>query len=133
MAGVDGFGAGPAEETRQDYVIKLDAWHIRNLGLFRAVFPETPWIFVYRHPLEVLVSLMNEPGLHAIPGMIDPAIFGLPEEARTLPRQQWCSTVIESFMTAALQFREDPKGLFVNYNELPAAIWAALRVSSGWD
>ncbi len=63
--------------------------------------------------------------------MIDPAIFGLPEEERTLPRQQWCSKVIESFMTAALQFREDPKGLFVNYNELPAAICGSIARQFG--
>ena len=112
---------GP-RDGRRSYVVKLDSWHIRNLPLFRAVFPEVPWIFVYRDPLEVLVSMMSKPGMQAIPGLMDPAVFGLSDEERTLPRQQWCIKVIESFMTAALQFREDPKGLFVNYNELPAAV-----------
>ncbi len=113
---------GPRRESGRSYVVKLDAWHIRHLPLFREVFPEVPWIFVYRHPLEVLVSLMSQPGLQAIPGMMEPAIFGLRDEDRTLPRQQWCARVIESFMTAALRFREDPQGLFVNYAELPGAV-----------
>jgi hypothetical protein len=117
---------GPRGESRRSYIIKLDAWHIRNLPLFREVFPEVPWIFVYRDPLEVLVSLMSKPGLQACPGLMDPAIFGLPDEDRTLTRQQWCVKVIESFMTAALRFREDPKGLFVNYNELPAAVCGSI-------
>jgi hypothetical protein len=117
---------GPARESRKSYIIKLDSWHIRNLPLFRAVFPEVPWVFVYRHPLEVLVSLMSSPGLQAIPGLMEPAIFGLREEDRGLTRQQWCIKVIESFMTAALPFREDPKGLFVNYSELPGAVCSSI-------
>ncbi len=117
---------GPARESHKSYVIKLDSWHIRNLPLFRAVFPEVPWVFVYRHPLEVLVSLMSSPGLQAIPGLVEPAIFGLRDEDRVLTRQQWCIKVIESFMTAALPFREDPKGLFVNYSELPGAVCGSI-------
>ena len=124
---------GPRRESGRRYVIKLDAWHIRNLPQLRAVFPEVPWIFVYRHPVEVLVSLMSKPGLQAIPGLMDPAIFGLRDEDRTLSRQQWCVKVIESFMTAALRFREDPKGLFVNYNELPAAVCGSIARHFGLE
>jgi Aspartyl/Asparaginyl beta-hydroxylase len=124
---------GPRRESRRRYVIKLDSWHIRNLPLFRAVFPEVPWIFAYRDPLEVLVSLMSKPGMQAVPGLMDPAIFGLRDEERTLPRQQWCIQVIESFMSAALQFREDPKGLFVNYKELPAAVCGSVARHLGLE
>jgi hypothetical protein len=109
--------------TRAPYLIKLDSWHIRNLPMFRAVFPEVPWIFVYRDPLEVLVSQMSQPGLQASPGAMDPAILGLrAEDITALTRQQWCARVLEGFMTAALSFRGDPKGMFVNYRELPGAI-----------
>ncbi len=117
---------GPPEGSRKSYIVKLDAWHIRNLPLIRTVFPEVPWIFVYRHPLEVLVSLLHQPGLQAVPGLMDPAIFGLRDDDRALTRQQWCIKVVESFMTAALRFRDDPKGLFVNYDELPAAICGSI-------
>jgi Aspartyl/Asparaginyl beta-hydroxylase len=113
---------GRRTEARTRYLIKLDAWHIGNLPLFREVFPGVPWVFLYRDPREVLVSLLNQPGLHACPGLMDPAIFGLREEDRTLSRQPWCIRVLESFLTAALAFREDPKGLFVDYKELPEAI-----------
>lgn len=121
---------GPRAAQRK-YLIKLDAWHIRSLPLFRAVFPDVPWIFVYRDPLEVLVSLLSKPGMQACPGLMDPAIFGLRDEDRSLTRQQWCIRVIESFMTAALQFRGDPKGLFVDYNELPGAICASIAPHFG--
>ena len=38
------------------------AWHAQHLPLIRQVFPSTPWIFVYRNPVEVLVSHKQQPG-----------------------------------------------------------------------
>jgi Aspartyl/Asparaginyl beta-hydroxylase len=105
------------------YLIKLDAWHIRALPMFRAVFPEVPWIFVYRDPMEVLVSQLRQPGLQASPGAMDPAILGLDAADITgLTRLQWCVRVLDGFMRAALSFRDDPTGMFINYLELPGAI-----------
>ncbi len=110
-------------ETQTSYLIKLDSWHIRALPMFRAVFPEVPWIFVYRDPFEVLVSQLRQPGLQASPGAMDPAILGLDAADITgLTRLQWCARVLDGFMSAALSFRDDPKGIFVNYLELPGAI-----------
>lgn len=37
--------------------IKLDAWHILSLPLLRRVFPGVPCYFVFRDPVEVMVSL----------------------------------------------------------------------------
>lgn len=114
---------GARTEKQTHYLIKADSWHVRSLSLFRAVFPDVPWIFVYRDPLEVLVSLLRQPGRQASPGLMDSAILGLrAEDVRTLTRQQWCARVLEGFMAAALAFREDPKGMFVSYRELPGAI-----------
>lgn len=115
---------GRARAPRQTgYVVKLDSWHIRSLAMFRAAFPDVPWIFVYRDPLEVLVSQMLRPGIHASPGAMDPAILGMRAEYITgLTRQQWCTRVMEGFFAAALDFRDDPLGMFVDYEELPGAI-----------
>lgn len=110
-----------AEQTR--FVIKLDAWHIRSMEMFRAAFPDVPWIFVYRDPLEVMASHALRPGLHTAPGAMDPAILGMRVEDITgLTRQQWCAGVLEGLLTEALRHRHDPKGLFVDYGELPGAI-----------
>lgn len=43
-------------ERTERLVLKLDAWHLRSLPLFRAAFPEVPWVVVVRDPLEVLAS-----------------------------------------------------------------------------
>src|SRR6185369_5327085 len=57
--------------------IKFDSWSIVYLGLIERAFPEVPWLFVYRDPVEVMVSQMLRRGAHFVPGVIEPEIFGL--------------------------------------------------------
>jgi hypothetical protein len=124
--------ARSAEQTR--YVIKLDAWHIRSLPLFRQVFPDVPCIFVYRDPLEVLVSHVRQPGMQSSPGALDPAILGMSfADITTLSRRQWCVRVLRGFLESALEFRDDPKGMFVDYSELPGAIRGKIARHFGMD
>lgn len=110
--------------TEEHYIVKLDAWHIHSLPLIRAAFPDTPWIFVYRDPLEVLVSQLRCPGKLAAPGAMDPAALGLRfEDITALTREAWCVRVLAGFLRAALEFRDDRNGLFLNYRQLPEAVW----------
>ena len=92
-------------------IIKFDAWHIHNFALIHAAFPDTPWVFVYRDPVEVLVSHLRQPGLHMIP----------PANSE-LPRAEQCAEVLAGLLSSALAAREAAGGLFVNYTELPDAI-----------
>jgi len=109
------------EQTR--FLIKLDAWHIRSMDLFRAAFPDVPWIFVVRDPLEVMASHARQPGLHTAPGAMNPEALGMRAEDITgLTRHQWCARVLEGFLSEALRHRDDPQGIFVEYGELPGAI-----------
>ena len=50
------------------YFIKLDSWHIHDLPLIRAAFPEAPWIFVRRNLVEVVASQLRSPGMLGAPG-----------------------------------------------------------------
>ena len=105
------------------YVIKLDSWHIHNLPLIRAAFPDTPWIFLYREPAEVLASQFRSPGRWALPGLLDPRILGMrAEDITALRREQWCARVLAGFLNAAAAATDDPQALFVDYRELPGAI-----------
>ncbi|WNW12300.1 sulfotransferase family protein [Pseudomonas sp. DTU_2021_1001937_2_SI_NGA_ILE_001] len=56
--------------TERALVIKHDAWNIGELPLMREVFPQVPWLFIYRDPLEIAVSHRRAPGMHMVPGMI---------------------------------------------------------------
>jgi hypothetical protein len=106
------------------YIVKLDSWHIHDLPLIRAAFPETPWIFLERESAEVEASQERSPGMHGAPGAMDPRILRMKfEDITGLSRQQWRQRVIERYLQAAEPFRKVPTGLFLNYRDLPGAIW----------
>lgn len=106
--------------------LKLDCWHIHSLPLLRSAFPEAPWIFLYRNPVEVMASHLRSPGRQALPGAMDPAVLKLAAGDILLPREEWCARVLAGFCGAALHFREDAKGMFVNYNRLPDAFFGPI-------
>jgi hypothetical protein len=119
-----------AEDGR--YFIKLDSWHIHDLPLIRATFPETPWIFLHRNPVEVVASQLRSPGMLGAPGAMDPRVLRLTfEDITRLGREQWCQRVIAGFLAAAESFRDDPKGLLVDYSELPGAMWNRIATHFG--
>jgi hypothetical protein len=104
------------------YLVKLDCWHIHALPLFRAAFPGTPWIFLYRDPVEVLVSHRRTPGRQAVPGLMEPRRLGLAGDAVGLGRDEWCARALAAMCRSALAARGDPWGLWVDYRELPDAV-----------
>ncbi|HEY1796191.1 MAG TPA: hypothetical protein VGG57_08725 [Stellaceae bacterium] len=103
------------------YVLKLDAWHTLALPLFRRVFPQVPWVFLYRDPIEVLVSQMAEPGMQMIPNALASFPFGI-ENGAELAREEHCARVLEKICAAALDNLGFGGGLVVNYDELPEAV-----------
>ena len=64
-------------ETR--LVLKLEAAQLLWLPLWRRAFPSTPWVFLHRDPVEVLVSNLRTPGAAVTLADTDPA--APPEEA----------------------------------------------------
>lgn len=114
--------------------VKLDSWHIHSLPTLREAFPSTPWVFLYRDPLEVVVSHLRRPGMQAVPGAMDPAILGLTlQDVIGLCRTEWCIRVLEGFLEAALRHRADPRGLLVNYRELPKAVFTRIAPHFGFE
>lgn len=114
------------------FFLKLDAWHIHDLPLIREAFPGVPWIFVHRRLEEVIASQLRQPGLPALPGALDPRVVRLrPEDATALSREQWCERVLEGFLDAAGKFRGSPDGLFIEYGQLPDALWSGIASHFG--
>jgi hypothetical protein len=122
----------PRRGVERHLIIKFDSWNTLDLPLIRRAFPNVPWVFSYRNPVEVLVSQMRQRAVYMIPGLLgsevaDPAAA---LEALTNPEEH-CSKVLASFCRAALeQHRHDP-GLLVNYSELPGAVEARLLGAFG--
>jgi hypothetical protein len=106
--------------------IKFDAWHTIELPLIRMAFPDVPWIFLYRDPVEVLVSHERSTAALTIPGAIDPTVFGLDlVEVVGLSPLTYAARVTEAIGEAALRHL-DEDGLLVRYDQLPGALPAIL-------
>ena len=113
--------------------IKLDAWHNRHHRFLRETFPGTPWIFVYRDPVEVLVSQMEKPGEIGTPGLRDPASFGLkPGDACDASREEWCARVLETIYEAGAEASRDPNCTSVDYRELPEGFFSSIAGRLGF-
>lgn len=112
-----------AEERH--FFIKLDSWHINSLPLFRKTFPDTPFIFMYRKPEEVLASHQRQRGPQMVPGLVDPAMLNLDSEPLELgDLDRYCVKVLRHFFSAASA--QSNELIFLNYNQLPQIVWSKL-------
>ena len=117
---VSALGRGARGDERA-YVLKLDAWSACSLGTVRRAFPDVPWVFLFREPVQVLASHFRQRGAHMVPGAIDPELFGLTRESiARMPPEEYCARVLAAICRSALEHR-DEQALFVDYDELPGA------------
>ncbi|KAA0983993.1 sulfotransferase family protein [Pseudomonas sp. ANT_J12] len=117
--------------SEQRLVIKLDAWNIAELPLLRACFPETPWMFLYRDPLEIAVSHVRRSGMHMVPGMIGAS--GLDDELPVESREDYIARRVGRLLSTGLAHCREFGGLAVNYSELPDAMAGRLAGFFGLD
>lgn len=117
----------PRSGGERAHFVKLDPWHTVHLPLFQEAFPETPCIFVYRDPVEVLVSLAREPGARLVPGAIDPCLLDLDlDQAMTLDSADYHARVLRVICHAALESFRPGIDLLVNHNQLPRWVGSVL-------
>jgi hypothetical protein len=111
--------AGDAERC----FLKLDAWHIRALPLFRATFPDTPWIFLHRDPVEVIISHLRMRGRHTVPGLVPPAALGMPAGESGVQVADHIARVLGRIAEGALAHWTLGGGIAIDYRELPDAMF----------
>jgi len=125
---------GRGSAGQRAYFLKLDCWHILDLMLFRRAFPNTPWIFLYREPAEVLASHAAQPGEWTIPGYLKSERFGF--DAAQLPPAalaEYRALLLAGMLRGVLECGEELEGHLVNYSELPDWGWTALPGFFGLD
>jgi hypothetical protein len=109
------------EERR--YFIKFDSWNTLDLAAIKDAFPDVPWIFLYRDPVEVIVSQMRQRGSHMVPGTIEGILPDVtPDEIRRMQPEEYCARVLGRVCAVALEHAGDDRALLVNYDELPGAV-----------
>ena len=120
----------PGSERETHYVLKLDAWQAADLPIFARAFPQAPWVFLHRDPLEVLVShaegpsyMMSAAHAHVTLGM------GV-VEAMQLPRVELCARVLARIGERAIAAGVTAAQL-VDYAELPDAVPSRIAPAFG--
>ena len=110
---------GRKRDTDEEHVVmKTDCWHIFFHQELRKMFPDTPFVMMYRSPDEVLRSNLKKPGWQTIPELVDPRIFGLPGMPDHYQRDIYTATIIEKMLGKYLEVAQtDSNSLLVNYNE----------------
>lgn len=105
------------------FFIKLASWHIDSLPLFRQAFPDTPFIFLYRTPNEVLRSHQRQRGPQMVQGLVDSALLQLdPRPLAPGDLDGYCIKVLSHFLDSAC--RHSKELILLNYTQLPQIIWS---------
>jgi hypothetical protein len=125
---------GPSgEESGAPYFVKFSSWNVLYLPLIRAAFPGVPSVFVYRHPVEVMVANQSRGGswmrawsaVRRAPAAVT-AVTGVDGgELADLTPEAYCARVLGSFCRAALESPAEGR-LFVNHRDLSPAILPTL-------
>jgi len=115
-----GQARNPSEEN---FFIKFDSWNTLEIELVKKAFPDVPWIFLYRNPVEIIVSHIRQRGAHMVPGMIPEILdeFDFEDSVR-MPPEEFCARVLGRICRSALGFLKNGEGLAVNYTELPEGL-----------
>jgi hypothetical protein len=104
----------------RDLFVKLEGWNALLLPLIRRAFPDVPWIFVYREPVEVLFAMAQ-----AFPAT-EPWLLGLTgEEAAEMSTERYCAEILQRICSSAIEHYGSECRL-VEYRELPQAVFTQL-------
>jgi hypothetical protein len=134
LAGMINAFAQPRLGDERHLFVKFSAANTFDLPLVIRTFPEVPWIFLYRDPIEILASHQIEGSADFLPGAIPAQRLGLHgKEPWTLDAQRYQAHCLAGIGQAALSAgRQNPRSLFVNYRELPDALWESLPPHIGF-
>jgi hypothetical protein len=124
VAALRALGRAFARHAGGPYVLKLSSWNTLFCDIVTDAFPETNWVLCLRDPVEVGVSLLQQP-----PGWLS----GAAESSRGLAemiapdgvpgsREELVARTFGAFC-AAMARLDAERGRLVAYEALPAAVW----------
>jgi hypothetical protein len=116
------------------YFVKFSSWNVLEIGRIRAAFARTPCCFVFREPVEVMVSVLQQPpgwlrwksdpvcGAYLLGKAADRVARLADEEFAAHALARYCQTALAS------------DGLWpLEYTQLPAALWTLIPRFFGLD
>jgi len=114
--------------------IKFDSMTVTALAFVRRVFPDVPWVFLYRDPDEVLVSQIRDPSPAMAPGVVtDAPALDVPQaQILAMSQAEYAARILGRLCGCAADGM-DGLGLLVDYRELPEAVWSRIGPHFGCD
>lgn len=105
-------------EKEERLIIKTDSWHLFLYEKYRRLFPDTPFILLYRKPEPVLKSHARRPGMHMVFNLIPAELFGISAGENYNPLNgKYEADVLERYYRKILSIAEsDPKTILMSYD-----------------
>lgn len=109
----------------QNAFIKFSARAIFDYPLITQIYPSLPSIFVYREPVEVLVSLIGTQTEKLPPGLDKAGL--LKDASKTIskmrPVEFWAQVLANQCAAAVKMCSSSQQALLINYSQLPEIAW----------
>jgi hypothetical protein len=112
------------------FFVKLDAWHTLSLPLLRAAFPDVPWVYLFREPIEVMVSHQRMAGMQTVAGLMPAALFGI-ERGPDMSPLEYAARVLDAIGRAALDHWHLGGGLAIDYPDVAEAATGRIAAHFG--
>jgi hypothetical protein len=124
VAALRSLGAALARHARKPWVLKLTSWNTLFCDVVAEAFPASPWVLCLRDPLEVAVSLLQQPAGWIWDGGAPAAHFArlIDPEGAARSREEYVASVFGALCEAASRL-EPAHGALVDYEALPSAVW----------
>lgn len=108
--------------------IKFDPRNIVDFPLLRLAFPDVPWVFVYRDPVEVMVSNLRSPSLLVTRGILGPDFLNFDGSlVAGMDDGEYAARVLGIVAETAAQHAVTAGGKPIEYSQLPDIVWGDLR------
>ncbi len=117
----------PRHPEEEHCFVKFSSRALLKMPLIQRVFPDVPWIFLYRDPREIIGACLrfnNRFPTDRLPPGIGEAglIEGDPAELAEMRPEEFWARVLAARFSDALRFYQPGKSLLMNYTELPEAV-----------
>jgi hypothetical protein len=103
------------------YFVKFASPSVLQLGRIRKIWPDVPCVFVYRDPVEVIVSNVKKPGgwvqFETNPSMTAEVAGACESEMQNMSLEEFCARAFGRFCSIAAE-QSDERMMLVNYEEL---------------
>ena len=116
-----------ADPRETNLFFKFQSISVRNMDVFRMAFPNTPWIYLYREPVEVMMSQLDVPQMraancvrsHSHSPLVARFVSRSGYSPQDLDDEEWCAIHLATICEAAIKNLNDADGLglAVNYHK----------------